>query len=212
MSKTLHYVFDPLCGWCYGASATVSAVSRQPGIQLRLLPSGLFSGKGARSMDEGFASYAWANDQRIERLTGQAFSERYRSGVLADHQQVFDSGPATLALTAVALTAPPRELDALQAIQRARYVDGLDITRVDTLATVLGELGLQEAAARLTTPDAELLQGNRVRVEQAQALLQTFGARGVPAFILEEDGRRELLHASSLYSDPQAFVDQFATA
>jgi putative protein-disulfide isomerase len=197
MSKTLHYVFDPLCGWCYGASATVSAVSRQPGIQLRLLPSGLFSGKGARSMDEGFASYAWANDQRIERLTGQAFSERYRSGVLADHQQVFDSGPATLALTAV---------------QRARYVDGLDITRVDTLATVLGGLGLQEAAARLTTPDAELLQGNRARVEQAQALLQTFGARGVPAFILEEDGRRELLHASSLYSDPQAFVDQFATA
>ena len=212
MSKTLHYVFDPLCGWCYGASATVSAVSRQPGIQLRLLPSGLFSGQGARSMDEGFASYAWANDQRIERLTGQAFSERYRSGVLADRQQVFDSGPATLALTAVALTAPQRELDALQAIQQARYVDGLDITRVDTLATVLGGLGLQEAAARLTTPDAELLQGNRARVEQAQALLQTFGARGVPAFILEEDGRRELLHASSMYSDPQAFVDQFATA
>ena len=212
MSKTLHYVFDPLCGWCYGASATVSAVSRHPGIRLRLLPSGLFSGQGARSMDEGFASYAWANDQRIERLTGQAFSERYRSRVLADHQQVFDSGPATLALTAVALTAPQRELDALQAIQQARYVDGLDITRVDTLATVLGGLGLQEAAARLTTPDAELLQGNRVRVEQAQALLQTFGARGVPAFILEEDGRRELLHASSMYSDPQAFVDQFATA
>mgnify|MGYP006193589177 CR=1 FL=1 len=68
MSKTLHYVFDPLCGWCYGASATVSAVSRQPGIQLRLLPSGLFSGQGARSMDEGFASYAWANDQRIASL------------------------------------------------------------------------------------------------------------------------------------------------
>jgi putative protein-disulfide isomerase len=212
MSKTLHYVFDPLCGWCYGASTTVSAVSQHPGIQLRLLPSGLFAGEGARSMDEGFASYAWSNDQRIERLTGQTFSERYRSGVLADRQQRFDSGPATLALTAVALSAPQRELDALKAIQRARYVDGLDITRVDMLATVLGALGLQEAAARLTTPDAELLQANRARIDQAQALLQTFGARGVPAFVIEEDGRRELLHASSVYADPQAFVDQFATA
>lgn len=212
MSKTLHYVFDPLCGWCYGASATMSAVSRNPGIQLRLLPSGLFSGEGARSMDEGFASYAWANDQRIASLTGQTFSDRYRSGVLADRQQVFDSGPATVALSAVALTAPQRELEALKAIQRARYVDGLDITHLDTLATVLGSLGLDQAAARLAKPDAELLQANRTRIDQAQVLLQTFGARGVPAFILEEDGRRELLPASSVYSDPQAFVDQLATA
>ncbi|MES2889986.1 MAG: DsbA family protein [Pseudomonadota bacterium] len=212
MSKILHYVFDPLCGWCYGASATVSALSENPGIQLRLLPSGLFSGEGARSMDEGFASYAWANDQRIASLTGQTFSERYRSGVLADRQQVFDSGPATLALSAVALTAPQRELDALKAIQRARYVDGLDVTRADTLATVLKALGLDEAAARMAMPDAQLRQANHARIDQAQALLQTFGARGVPAFILEEDGRRELLQTSSVYSDPQAFVDQFATA
>ncbi|MBT9463643.1 DsbA family protein [Hydrogenophaga sp.] len=212
MSKTLHYVFDPLCGWCYGASATVSALSRNPGIQLRLLPSGLFCGEGARSMDEDFASYAWANDQRIASLTGQTFSDRYRSEVLADRQQVFDSGPATVALSAVALTAPQRELDALKVIQRARYVDGLDVTRADTLATVLKALGLDRAAARMAMPDAALLQANRARIDQAQALLQTFGARGVPTFILEEDGRRELLPAGSVYSDPQAFVDQFATA
>ena len=212
MSKTLHYVFDPLCGWCYGASATVSTLSENPGIQLRLLPSGLFAGEGARSMDQDFASYAWSNDQRIERLTGQPFSERYRSSVLADRQQRFDSGPATLTLTAVALTAPQRELGALKAIQRARYVDGLDITRLDTLAAVLEALGLRAAAARLATPDAELLQANRARTDEAQSLLQAFGARGVPTFILEEGGRRELLHTSSVYSDPQAFVDQFATA
>lgn len=145
-------------------------------------------------------------------LTGQTFSDRYRSEVLADRQQVFDSGPATVALSAVALTAPQRELDALKVIQRARYVDGLDVTRADTLATVLKALGLDRAAARMAMPDAELLQANRTRIDQAQALLQTFGARGVPTFILEDDGRRELLPASSVYSNPQAFVDQFATA
>ncbi len=212
MNKTLHYVFDPLCGWCYGASATVSAVSEQPGVALRLLPSGLFASQGARTMDEDFASYAWSNDQRIEKLTGQPFSERYRSGVLADREQRFDSGPATLALTAVALTAPERELDALKAIQRARYVDGLDITRLDTLVSVLEALGLAPAAARLATPDTTLQQANRARIGEAQALLQTFGARGVPTFILEEDGHRELLHASAVYSDPQAFIDQLAAA
>ncbi len=212
MSKTLLYVFDPLCGWCYGASATLATVARNPAIQLRLMPSGLFAGGGARPMDDDFASYAWSNDQRIERLTGQAFSERYRTGVLADRQQRFDSGPATLALTAVALTAPQREADALKAIQLARYVDGLDITRVDTIATVLRALGLDAAAARFTAPDAELRQANSARIDRAQALMQAFGARGVPTFILEEDGRRELMHTSSVYSDPEAFVNQLAAA
>lgn len=212
MSKTLHYVFDPLCGWCYGASATLSAVARNPAIQLRLVPSGMFAGAGARAMDDGFASHAWSNDQRIERLTGQVFSERYRTGVLADRQQRFDSGPATLALTAVALTAPEREPDALKAIQLARYVDGLDVTRVDTLATVLRALGLEAAAERVTAPDAELRQANSARIDQAQALMQAFGARGVPTFILEHEGRRELLPASSVYSDPEAFVNQLATS
>ncbi len=210
MRKTLYYVFDPLCGWCYGASAAVSAASGNPGIALQLLPSGLFSGDGARPMDDAFAAYAWSNDQRIERLTGQPFSARYRDQVLTDRRQVFDSGPATLALTAVARTAPERELDALQAIQRARYVEGRDITRLDTLAAVLQALGLEPAAALLAEPDAALRDANRARTDQAQALLQAFGARGVPSFILEEDGRRRMLNANTVYSNPQAFIDQLS--
>ncbi|RYF62139.1 MAG: DsbA family protein, partial [Comamonadaceae bacterium] len=175
MSKTLHYVFDPLCGWCYGASAAVSALADHPAIALRLLPSGLFSDAGARPMDDAFADYAWSNDQRIERMTGQRFSALYRSQVLADRQQRFDSGPATLALTAVALTEPQREPQALQALQRARYVEGQDITRLDALTALWASLGLGAAAALLAQPDAALLQATSARVDQAQALLQAFG-------------------------------------
>lgn len=210
MRKTLIYTFDPLCGWCYGASATIAALACMPGIQLRLLPSGLFSGEGARPMDHGFAAYAWANDQRIERLTGQRFTERYRNQVLADRQQMFDSGPATVALAAVALTAPERELEALKAIQQARYVDGKDITRLEVLAAVLKDLGLAQAAARLAQPDAALLDANRVRIAQAQMLLREVGAHGVPTFILEEDGRRRMLPASAAFSNSKAFLDQMA--
>lgn len=211
MRTTLYYVFDPLCGWCYGASGTVSAAASAD-IDLRLMPSGLFSGPGARPMDDDFAGYAWANDQRIERLTGQTFSELYRTRVLADRQQKFDSGLATLALTAVALTAPDRELDVLRAIQQARYVDGRDVTRRETLFDLLAEKGLAEASARLHEPDAALLMANDARVAEARSLLQAFDARGVPTFIVEQGGRRQLLQASAAYSDPQAFLDQFAAA
>ncbi|MBE2321096.1 DsbA family protein [Xanthomonas citri] len=212
MSKTLHYVFDPLCGWCYGASPALSALAGAPGVAIRLLPSGLFSGDGARPMDDDFAAFAWSNDQRIERLTGQRFTEHYRTEVLADRQQIFDSGPATVALTAVALTQPELELDTLRAVQEARYVEGQDITRLPTLIDVLRSLGLEQAAERLATPDGELLAANRARVKDAQALLQHVGAQGVPTFVLAQNGQRQLLHSSTVFSNPKAFLEQLAVA
>lgn len=212
MNKTLHYLFDPLCGWCYGAGATVAELAAMPGVELRLLPTGLFSGEGARPMTHDFATYAWSNDQRIERLTGQRFTEQYRSDVLADQRQMFDSGPATVALTAVALTTPVREFEALKVIQQARYVEGRDVTSLDTLVAVLKAQGLDDAAQRLVQPDAALLDANRARVIEAQALLQQFGARGVPTFILEQNGQRQLLPSNAVFSNPKAFLAQVASA
>lgn len=212
MDKTLHYLFDPLCGWCYGATQALNLLRGTADVELRLLPSGLFAGQGARPMDADFAAYAWSNDQRIEQLTGQRFTEQYRTEVLDRQPQMFDSGPATLALTAVMLSAPARELDALKAIQRARYVDGQDITHAPTLAAVLLALELDQAAARVIQADEELLAVNRARMAQAQALLNQSRARGVPTFILETNGHRQLLPSSAAYSNPQAFVEQISAA
>lgn len=208
MNKTLRYLFDPLCGWCYGAAPAVSGLLEFPGISLELLPTGLFSGEGARPMDDAFAAYAWSNDQRIERLTGQRFSERYRDRILGDRQQLFDSGPATVALTAASLTEPARELEALRAIQHARYVDGGDVTSLTALADLLEALGLKEAAARVAQPDADLLGTNRARVDRAQALMREFGTRGVPTLIVESGAKRWVLDHAAAYSNPQALLRQ----
>jgi putative protein-disulfide isomerase len=210
--NTLRYLFDPLCGWCYGASATVAALAAAQGVRLELLPSGLFRKDGARPMDDGLAAYAWSNDQRIERLTGQCFSQRYRDHVLADRVQRFDSGPATCALTAVSMTTPEREVDALKAIQLARYVDGKDVTRIDVLAATLDALGLPDAARMLRADTPALHAVVDARVAEAQAVMRQFGARGVPSFVLESGGRRQLLRASAAYSDPAAFVAQATAA
>ena len=206
MDKTLHYLFDPLCGWCYGAAPAVSGLLEFPGVKLELLPTGLFSGEGARPMDDAFASYAWSNDQRIERLTGQRFSEQYRHQILGDRQKLFDSGPATVALTAVSLTAPARELEALKAIQQARYVAGSDVTSLAALGPLLQALGLEDAAARVAHPDADLLDATRARIGRAQALMREFGARGVPTMIVESGAKRSVVDHGEAYSNPQALI------
>ncbi|PWC56799.1 DsbA family protein [Azospirillum sp. TSO22-1] len=210
--KTLTYLFDPLCGWCYGASPVIATLADAQGVTLEMAPTGLFSGDGARPMDDRFAAYAWSNDQRIARLTGRHFTELYRTRVLADRRQMLDSGPATLALTAVSLSAPDREAEALSAIQAARYVDGRDVTALSTLTEVLTALGLVEAAALIAQAGAGLLAANRSRMDRARALMTEFRADGVPALVVDDGAKRWMLHASALFAAPDAQAVQLGAA
>ncbi|WP_432452740.1 DsbA family protein [Agarivorans sp. QJM3NY_29] len=207
MNITLNYLFDPLCGWCYGISPAFSALANaSEQVHIKLLPTGLFSGAGSRAMNEEFAAFAWSNDQRIASLTGQPFSEQYRHSVLADHQQRFDSSLPTIVLTAVALTQPEKELEMLKAIQKLRYVEGRNVTDRATLEQALHTLGLSDAVALLDSP--ELHKANQQRLEQAQNLMQEFAARGVPSLIAESKGRRVQLSTADFYADSQALLRQ----
>ncbi len=192
------YLFDPLCGWCYGASPMLDRL-RLAGIDVRPLPTGLFSGAGAREMDAAFAAYAWSNDQRIERLSGQPFSEDYRSKVLNKTGSLFDSGAATLAITAAGLADHRKRFDALRLIQHARYVTGLDITGMDVLSNLLASAGLSEAARILNEGAGDLLEANRQLVTEGQDLFHRHGANGVPALVIERNGHQRLLDASALF-------------
>lgn len=208
MKKTIIYLFDPLCGWCYGITPTLSSIINEQDIVIEMLPTGLFSGGQPRLMDDDFAAFAWSNDQRIVSFTGQSFSDRYRELVLGDRQQLIDSGPATLALTAVSLTAPARELEALKAIQHARFVDGQDITNLSTLASILKSHELNAAALMVESPDTALFEATRARINRAQAILKTFNVQGVPTFIADSGTKRWKLDMREIYANPQALINQ----
>lgn len=207
MQTILTYLFDPLCGWCYGASATIQQLGQQPNIKLELLPSGLFSG-GGRTMDAAFADYAWSNDVRIAKLTGQRFTEAYRNQVLGHHGSRFDSAAATQALTAVSLTDPQRELETLKALQEARYVQGLDICDAAVVGKLLHDSGLSAAAERLLSGETELRQTNAARVQRAQRLMHALGAQGVPALVVTSQDGHRLLNGQVLYGSIDQLLAQ----
>jgi putative protein-disulfide isomerase len=209
---TVTYLFDPLCGWCYGASPTVQQLGQHASIQLELAPTGLFAGSGGRTLDAAFAEYAWSNDVRIEKLTGQRFTEDYRTQVLGKPGSRFDSATTTLALTAVALTTPQRELEALKVLQEGRYVHALDTSAVPVVEKLLRDMGLVAAADRLVAGDAELLATNAARVHKAQGLMQSFGAQGVPTLIVTDDNGSRLLRGNALYGSFDSLLSHIAAA
>ncbi len=156
-------------------------------------------------------SHIWAADQRIAQMTGAAFTERYRDRVIAGGGRL-DSGPATLALTAVSLSAPAREREALSAIQSARYVEGADITDPAILIEILAGLSLTEAAAMIAEPHAALVAADRGRTTYAQILMRRFGLSGVPSLIRDDRQGLALADASALYRNPLSLLSTAGVA
>ncbi|TPI50897.1 MULTISPECIES: DsbA family protein [unclassified Mesorhizobium] len=205
------YLFDPLCGWCYGASPMLEKLSGS-GVRIELLPTGLFSGAGARPMDGGFAAHAWANDQRIERLTGQVFTQAYRDNVLNVRGTLLDSHAATLAITAAGLENPGRRLAALKAIQNARYVDGRDIVTVGGVAEVLADAGMADAGELVKAPTEGLLTAHRELVGRGRALFQRLHSNGVPSLAIISNDAPRLIGSNALFGSFDNLLAHIAAA
>lgn len=204
------YLFDPLCGWCYGASPAIERLAALENVTLTLSPTGLFAGDGARPLDAGFAQFAWQNDQRIARLTGLPFTQTYKTRVLDTEGSMFDSAPATLALVAVGLCEPGKELAVLKTLQLARYEHGRDTCDLETVAAILEEAGLPAAARSLRAPDEGLYAVYRKKTSAARSDMAAFGANGVPALVVGEAANRRLLNSNALFGDFDQLAAQIA--
>ncbi len=211
IDATVTYLFDPLCGWCYGATPMLERLAAS-NTALELLPVGLFSGAGARPLDAGFAAHAWDNDQRIARLSGQRFTQAYLDNVLNVSGTLLDSGAATLGIVAAGLDQPDRRLTALKAIQHARYVDGRDIVTVDGVAAVLTDVGMTDAAELLKVPTNALMAAHRDLLGRGRALFQRLNANGVPALAVIGRTAPRLIGANALFGSYDNLVAHIEAA
>ncbi len=202
---TVTYLFDPLCGWCYGATPMLDRLAAG-GIAIDAPPTGLFSGAGARPMDAGFTAHAWASDQRIKQLSGQPFSQAYLDNVLNARGTLLDSAAATLGISAAGFEDPRRRLPALKAIQHARYVDGRDIVTKRGVAEVLDDADMADGARLVVAPTEEFLAAHHDLVGRGRGLFQRLHARGTPALALIRNGTARLIGSNALYGSYDSLV------
>ena len=182
MTATLHYIFDPLCGWCYGAEPLARAASEIAGLDLALHAGGLWPEPTV--LPEETRRYIQQADRRLAEVSGQPLGERYRSHLLFDPDLVLDSRPVTQAVLA-AEALSHAGLAMLSAIQRAHYVDGRHVVRYEVLSELGADIGLDEDAfaAAFETADAD------AHIAETRELMGRVGAQGFPCFVLEIGGR-----------------------
>jgi putative protein-disulfide isomerase len=138
----LIYFSDPMCSWCWGFSPTIEAIGARYGesLPVRLVMGGLRPGNVEPMSDEARREVRghWA---KVAEASGQPFGESAvdRPGF------VYDTDPVARAVVVARRTEPAMGLVYLRAAHRAFYVEGRDVTNLETLADLAAELALDRA-------------------------------------------------------------------
>ncbi|SEN36609.1 putative protein-disulfide isomerase [Pseudomonas sp. ok272] len=195
----LHYIYDPLCGWCYGAKPLVQAA--QAVLPVVAHGGGMMSGANRQTVSSPLRDYVIPHDRRIAEYTGQPFGEAYFEGLLRDHTAVFDSTPPIAAVLAGEQIAG-RGLELLGHLQSAHYVQGRRIADEAVLQALATQIGLDGHAFRqaLKTVDT---QGH---IKASRTLLAKVGGQGFPTLALEQDGQFTLIDIGPWLGQPEAFA------
>jgi putative protein-disulfide isomerase len=179
INATLHYIYDPLCGWCYGAEPLVNAAVGVEGLELALHGGGLWP--EPTRLPEDRRAYIREADQRVGRMSGQPYGSAYLSGLLDDPTLTLESRPTTAAVLAAQSIDPAKALAMLQGIQHGHYERGLKVVEPAVLGQIAGEIGLDrdafDAASKAVEVDAHISNTRR--------FMHQIGAGGFPAFVLQ---------------------------
>lgn len=197
----LHYIYDPLCGWCYGAAPLVKAAREV----LLVIPrgGGMMAGAHRQNVTPRLREFVSPHDLRIAQLSGQPFGEGYHDGLLRDTSAVLDSVPPTAAMLAAEALAG-RGLDMLARLQVAHYVEGQRIAERSVLIAAAAGLGL-DASGFAAALDRQMGEGVQAHIRETRALMARVGAQGFPSFVLESEGVLKCLDIAGFLGHPQDF-------
>lgn len=212
VTATLHYVHDPLCGWCYAAAPLLRAARGLLPVQAH--GGGMMAGTARQPVTAQLRAYVQPHDLRIAQMTGQPFGAAWHDGLLRDTTAVLDSGPPTTAMLAAAQLGTAearvgRDLDLLARMQQAQYVEGRRLADPAVLQALAVDIGLDGAAfaqAYGTLAGA----ATNAHINESRRLLARLGGRGFPTFALERDGHWAVIDTGAWLGRAEAWGEWLA--
>ena len=195
----LHYIYDPLCGWCYGAKPLLQAA--QAVLPVIAHGGGMMTGANRQKVSPQLRNYVMPHDRRIAEYSGQPFGEAYFEGLLRDYSAVFDSAPPIAAVLAAEQMAS-RGLELLGRLQSAHYVDGRRIADESVLFELAQDMGLDREAFEKAFRAADT-EGH---IRSSRSLLAKVGGQGFPTLALEHNDQFTLIDIGPWLGKPQAFA------
>jgi putative protein-disulfide isomerase len=126
------YVYDALCGWCYGFSPVLKECyeKHKNEFEFEVLSGGMMIGDRVGSIND-MAPYIKSAYHTVETTTGVKFGEAYLR-VLEDGSMVLNSEMPSIALSLFKQYFPDQSVLFAHEIQNALYFDGRDPSEIET--------------------------------------------------------------------------------
>ena len=197
-NKILHYVYDPLCGWCYGIAPLIDVVSNEFTNAIKLHGGGLFTPARVVTGGQSWKEHVTPIDERISQLSGQLFSQQYRDN-LANTQMTLNSLLPISAIMA-ADNMENQSIRFLKALQKAYYLDGLNISDKKVILFIAQKLDFDiELFSSLFTRISE--QQVTQHLQQTQQLMSQVNGRGFPTLFIEDNQTYQLVPTEKYLGD-----------
>lgn len=192
---TIYYVFDPLCGWCYGFTPVMIDFreKHKNKFYFRIISGGMVVGSRVHRITH-MASYISLAHKRVEELTGVKFGDEFLNKTLYDSTVVLDSELPTRALMVFLEIHPEKGYEFAHDIQKALYFEGKNLSDKNTYGELAKGYGID--------PHYFIQQLNkeeyRHKAYQQFDKSNQLGVRGFPTIILEQHDETTLISSGYL--------------
>lgn len=200
MIAIMHYIHDPLCGWCYGAEPLVRSALGVRNLEIQLHGGGLWP--RPTKLPEDMRRYIRQADARVAAMSGQPYGEAYLSGLLFDPELVLESRPPTAAVLAAEALDKSTALPMLSGIQHAHYEHGRHVVAAAVLSDIAVECGLDRSDFDETFRSVAVDE----HMAETRAIMQRVGAAGFPTLVLEHDSDLATVPHHRFAGNPEAFA------
>lgn len=141
---TIIYVYDALCGWCYGFSPVMQQLYEKykKEMDFTVLSGGMVTGERVGPIGQ-VAGYIGEAYKTVEETTGVKFGEGFLNGILKTGTAIFTSIPASRAMTVFKSYQPEHAVAFAGALQKAIYFDGIEPEDWEAYGTYAAAFGIE---------------------------------------------------------------------
>lgn len=179
------YIYDALCGWCYGFSPVINEFETKykDNLDFEVVSGGMITGNRIGPIGEvaGYISWAYKN---VEDATNVKFGEDFLNKTLRNGKAIFTSIPPAIALSVFKKYQKENSVKFASALQKAIYFDGIEPENLDEYGKIAATFGLNADDFVLEMKNPENLNTAKLDFE----LSQNLGVTGFPTIFLEVNG------------------------
>jgi putative protein-disulfide isomerase len=175
------YVYDALCGWCYGFSPVITQFQDKykDSLSFEVISGGMVTGDRIGPIGEVASYISWAYKD-VEKATGVKFGDSFLNETLKKGSAIFTSIPPAIALSVFKAIDEKNSVAFVAELQKAIYKDGIEPENLEAYGAIAAKFGLDASAFVLKMREPKYKSLADADFEKSNAL----GVSGFPSVFI----------------------------